>query len=480
MPSDDRSSTRRGYLRVAGTAALAALAGCGAFGRDDETAPGETAGETTDTTTTGDGASGETTGTTTASESPETTTGPPTDGYETVVNVAKAGADTSGEEPVNPVLDEHLGDDTLLYFPPGRYRLTDWRVVDYRNLGIVGEDATLVPPPDERNYWLMCDELRDFRLEGFEFDCRAPDVAPITYLTVTGGSNVVRDIAIRGHRKRPQNGFEIAVANPKSDLLFDRVRLPDGSNRGVAIYTFPKSVGRLTFLNCHVEHWKEGLYASPHSGPLAVEGGYYANNGIDQIRVGGGPNGAVVRGATVRVDEPKRPKFKPNMRGIWQEEGAHLRVEGCVLSFTDLTGTYSSGAIVVGRQGGATDVRNTRIRTDVDTHAIHVRRPVTSAKGQVMPSMDRLPKSRKVTCENVEIVGDAAHGAAVRVDQRDDVDFRNVCVQQPEGERDGALVQHTDGVSIRDSTIAVAGKAIRTTDAKVSTKNLRTKGNCRL
>lgn len=482
MTSEDSPPTRRAYLRAAGAvAAAASLAGCG--WRGDGTTTSTTtdappAGETTAGPTTGTIADQPPTDTTSATTDARTTVSEYADEYGTVVNVSKAGADASGEEPVNPVLDDHLADDTLLYFPPGRYRLDDWRVVGYRNVGVVGDDATFVPPSGHQSYWLQWGELRDFTFAGVTLDNTEQGVAPTTHLSVTGGTNVVRDVTVRGHRQAPRIAFEIEAVDRDADLAFENVALPDGSTNGHAIYVFPASVGRLAFRNCHVEHFWEGLYAAYHSGPLRVIGGYYANNGIEQVRVGGGKTGAVVRNVTVRVDNPRRGENKPNMRGIWAEEGAHVRIEDCDVAITDLTDTYSSGGIVVGKQFGRVEVENTTVRTDVTTPAINVRKPVDSMEGQNIPSMDSLPDEWRVTCRNVRVEGSAPDGTSVMTTWRDDCLFENVCVTHPRGSRDGVGVTGAEGVIVRDSVIDVSGEPITSENAEVVTEGVRTSGSC--
>jgi hypothetical protein len=465
--------TRRAYLRAAGaTAALGALAGCSGWGPGPETTAtrrtSSTAPETSERPITEQ---------TTGTDETETPTVDETE-YEAVVNVADAGADTSGEDPVDSILKEHVGDDTLLYFPSGRYRLGEWEATGYRNLGVVGDDATLVPPDGKRNYWLMLGDLREFLFSGFTIDCRRDRVAPVTYLSVSGGRNVVRNVAVRGHRRAPTTAFEVAAESEGADLRFESVALPDGSTNGHAIYVFPRSVGKLTFRNCRVEHWKEGLYGAYHRGPLRILDGYYANNGIEQVRVGGGTAGALVRGVTVRVDNPKQPEHKPNMRGIWAEEGGHVRIEDCDIAITDLGGTYSSGAIVVGKQFGEVVVTNTEIRTDADAYGLHVRNPIDSMQGQTVPSMGSLPDRTRFRARNVRISGSAKSGTAVRANRRDDCRFEGLCIRHPDGERDGISISHAEACSVRDSTIDVTGEAIRSEDATVETTGLRTDGSC--
>ncbi|WP_135825984.1 hypothetical protein [Halorussus ruber] len=474
-------TTRRAYLRAAGaTAAAGALAGCSEFVPGETTTTRRTTStETAEITETADTPTGETTATTRGnSTSARTPTGVDRSRYETVVNVADAGADTSGEEPIDAVLNERVGDDTLLYFPPGRYKLGEWEATGYSNLGVVGDDAALIPPEGKRDYWLMWGDLSDFRFSGFTVDCRGNRVAPVTYLSVSGGRNVVRNVAVRGHRRAPTTAFEVAAAGKGSELRFENVELPDGSTHGHAVYVFPRSVGDLTFRNCRVEHWMEGLYAAYHRGPLRILGGYYANNGIEQVRVGGGTSGALVRGVTVRVDNPRRPEYKPNMRGIWAEEGGKVRIEDCDVAITDLTGTYSSGAIVVGKQFGEAVVVNTEIRTDADAYGLHVRNPIESMAGETIPSMGSLPKRTRFRARNVRISGSAESGAAVRATRRDDCRFESLCVRHPRGDRDGIWVAGADGCAVRSSTIDVTGEALRAEEAEVETIGVRTNGSC--
>ncbi len=60
------------------------------------------------------------------------------------VNIANKGADTTGKQAIDNVLDRVIDDDTLVYFPPGRYKLnTSHRHVGLRNLGIIGQNAVL-------------------------------------------------------------------------------------------------------------------------------------------------------------------------------------------------------------------------------------------------------------------------------------------------------------------------------------------------
>lgn len=448
---DENNISRRTALRAALATGVTALAGCGSFGRDRT-------------------GTGNHTGT------------PGESSAKRVVDVAAQGADTEGNEPVNPILNDNVGDDTHLHFPPGRYRLERWEIADYRNLAITGEDAVLVPPDGMQTYWLAWGDLENFRFEGFTLDCREEDAAPVNRLRVDGGRNVVRDVAVKGHRtaNESKSGFELSVDSPDAELLVKNVRLPDGAIHGSGIYLFPDSVGELVIENCHIEHWGEGLYASPHSGPLTVVGGYFANNGIAQIRTGGGRNDTQIRDAVVRVDNPQDSQFKPNMRGIWLKEGTSTRIENCDIAITDLTGTYSSGGIVVGRQYGTAEIVDTHVRVDADgtTPAIIIRRPVDSMEGQSMPSMDRLPDNWDVACRGIRIEGETESGTAVRTVDRDNCEYSDVCIHQPLGSRDGFKFDDLDGCTVSDSTINVGGEPIVAENSTYTTKRVQKGGSC--
>jgi len=69
-----------------------------------------------------------------------------TEHYGSVVDVVDAGADNGGNESITPVIRDVIEDDTLLQFPPGRYYMDEQvRFTDFDNLGLRGNDATLVP-----------------------------------------------------------------------------------------------------------------------------------------------------------------------------------------------------------------------------------------------------------------------------------------------------------------------------------------------
>ncbi|WP_435155338.1 right-handed parallel beta-helix repeat-containing protein [Haladaptatus sp. DFWS20] len=396
----------------------------------------------------------------TSEPSKESVLAPYRNRFERVVDLGQTDVDRTGAEAADAVVNETMGDGTLLYFPPGTYRLSTLDVSGRSNCGFVGNDATLLVPPSERGNWIYGEPVRDLLFDGFTFDYTTPTAAPVVAFSVTGRNNVLRNLRFKGSRGAyPRSGLELEVPNPSASLLVERVHMRGGSLNGNAIFTHTGE-GSLQFVDCHIEHWAEGLYASPHSGPLLISGGTYANNGIDQIRIGGGTNGARVENATVRMDDPQSPESKPNMRGIWLEEGTNAVVDNCTIEITDLTGTYSSGGIVVETQFGTAKITNTTIQTNRSVPAINIRVPTTEYDPETMPSMQRLPSNHQVICDNISIYGTAPDGTAVLLAGRDGCRFENLSITHNIGTRDGITIKSGKRTEIRDARLRVSGTPI--------------------
>jgi hypothetical protein len=415
-------------------ATAGALAGCSLF-RDEEpsTEGRDPATASPDDGSVGAGAGGE------AGDAASPRTTPYADQYRTVVDVVEAGADPTGREAVDDVLQEALGDDTLLYFPQGRYLVGETvRFEGLSNVGFVGERATLVPPDTGLGYWLVGLDVDGFRFERFTLDHTAAGVGPQFQLHLTGGRGDIRDVTVRGFHDSEYIGFVTYVESRDATLVYDRVRLPDGSSDVPAVYVGKPSVGRLVFRNCYIEHWSQGIYASPHSGPVSVVGGEFANNNRAGIRLGGGRHGALVRDAYVRVDDPVPEKWvdRQNVRGIWLREGEGSRVENCRIELTNLKGVASDAALMIGNMMGAVTIRNTTVRMTDGYNGVRTLPPASNGRG--LQAMNRLPDSWNVRCQNLRVDGDVDNeGNAIRIVDRSGSTFENVHVEQTGARRVG-------------------------------------------
>lgn len=428
---------------AAGTAAAAALSGCSAL-RDDSDERPRAEPDVDEAEALSD----------------------PHERFDTVVDMRAAGADDTGEERVDDLLRQRAGDDTLLRFPEGEYRIGRVWFEGLENFGILGEDATFVLDERGRNVFLSFKDVADLHLEGLAVDSTAENTASWLDVQCSGGSNVVRDYAVEGFGDVSErtNGLTVQAAGEETSLTIDRANLPDGAENGAATFVFGRDFvdtdltpGTLTFRDCVMKGWgKEGLYASEHSGLLRVIGGEYANNAIVQVRVGGGnaPARALVRDVTIRIDEV--PAYMPEknrvLRGIWLKEGDLATVENCEVTIENVNRGSVQGGIVVNNHFGRAIIRNTRVQTAFDSPALFLQRPVGTFDQEDMPALHRMPDEWWIRVENV-VVDASTASDAVFMAGRDGCTFDGVEVDQS-GSGDGVHVQDADGCVVSGGSIA--------------------------
>lgn len=447
----DTSASRRELLAGLAVAGSVGLAGCSVFESDDEETPNPviTSGPTRQPTREEPRRDAE------EAEVEPPASLPFADEYGTLVDVVEAGADPAGEETIEPVLQSVADDDTLLYFPEGTYRMGG--AIDFptfRNLALVGGPATIVPESGYEGYLLLLGwdgGGRRARVENLTFDLRAPD-AGARPLQVLANDLQVRDVSVVGRQNRGRGMMRFDVTDPDGTGVVERMALPDGAaveTGTVGCLVGPASTGHITFRDCHVEGFpNNGLYASPAKGSVLVEGGYYANNGIANVRVSGD---AVVRGVHVRCDDSSRRLN--NMRGIRLRHGRSILVEDCTVELVDVT--YSEGAIILESLLESATVRDTTVLVDVDdVYALHVKSP---ARGNPEEGAD--PADRNVVFEGVSIAGSAANRSTVRVVDRDDCRFDRLCLHQTGPNRNGLHLVRSPGNVLSHALIDVTGEA---------------------
>ncbi|WP_224338526.1 hypothetical protein [Haloprofundus halobius] len=436
--SPDRKLRRRSYLKALSAGVVGVgLAGCG-----------ESDSPSTATSTP-------------ANETSQENEIPYSNEYQTVVDVTEAGADLDEERPIDELLGRVAGDNTLLHFPKGVYRVEDYLNFEkLRNFGIVGDDAVIRPPEGFTGTIMSFSGVNGFRLEGITVDSSAKNTGARLQVLCEAGTNVVRDVRMKGYHDVSEthtHAFNIEAKGANTELLFENVDMSDGARNGTAVFIYPASdPGSITFKDCRIVGWYvQGLYGSAHGGPLQILGGEYANNGLAQIRVGGG-NGdtqAVVRGAKVRVDETHGGAA--NMRGIWLKEGDNTLIEDCDIRITNLEGTTSSGGIVVDREHGRATIRNTKIHIDAPTYGIKARYP--KAENFYAPSLRGRPDSWDLSVENLRITGNGNDWSGILLQGRANSALTGVEIQQPGTDRDGIIVSESPRTRLDELSI-VAGR----------------------
>lgn len=406
-----------------------------------------------------------------------TATVDPRERFDSIVDLAAAGADRTGAEPVDDLLETYCRDDTLVVLPNGRYRLRHLSLYRQSNWGLVGlgDDVTLVPADGyrEENLWIGGAECRDVWLENLTLDNAAPGRHGSLGLSPRDGL-VVRDVTKVGVHDDPGSSSAfVRVLEEGGTALFDRVRLLDGGEN-TGVYCDSRA-GETVFRDCEVRgYWNNGLYASAADAPVTVEGGVYANNNVAGVRLGSG--GSSVRDARVVVDAV--PDTAPsrewnNMRGVrvcdMPADDDPVVVEGCDVAMTTGRGI---GGVVVEADAGRVAVRNTRIR--VDDGYEYVSDDGRASFGVYTGAREGCP----CTLENVSVTGDASGFAAFRMRRRDSV-VERACVYQTGDDRDGFLfVDEGDATAVSASTVNVSGAPFAGRTANVQLSDISTMGEC--
>ncbi len=431
---------RRQYLSLLSAAGIGALAGCqGSNGQSSKTTQPETSTPTAEERT-----------------------------YETVVDLRKKGADPTGGNSINSLLSKYEDDNTKIVLPEGQYRVERHVFADLDTFALVGDGATLVPAHHGPGPSFLFRRVSNLNIEGLQIDQTDSGSLGSFRVRCVGGKNLIRDITLDGHIDRPEriHGFTLFCEGQDTSLTLEGIDMTDGARNGTGVYVFPqddfsdpsRKPGELLFQNCRVYGWGgEGIYGSPHGGPISIIGGKYKNNAIQQVRVGGGnDNRAVIKDVEIVVDDPPGYAAK-NMRGIWLEEGNGCLVDSCTVRIRDVGGGGSDGGIVIGPQFGQAEITSTTVQTDVKAPAINIAGPATEFDSSSMPSLDKLPESWTVTCSNVQIHGDSNRGSAIHLYGRKDCLFENVSVKQSSGARHGLLTNEALTTQIQGGAWVTAG-----------------------
>jgi len=445
---------RRNFLAAAAAVATVGLAGCGDSGPEPTDPGGEPSRPVGDHPGTRD------------RERPYPAALAEEWGFDRVVNLASEGADQSGVRDTADHFADAFEDGTLVYLPPGRYELGRTIEVTGDAVGVVGENATIVPPDGYEGVLFAFgypDPLSEVVVEGITFDFRAEETGARPLFAMADSRIVARELTVRGEVDVPQDQFRFDVTDPEGTALVEDVRLPDGAVPGTGatgIEVGDQNHGDLSFIDCEVAGFPDnGLYANPPEGEVSVLGGYYRNNGISGVRIET-EDASVVRGVHVRCDDAGGAGR--NMRGIRLRSGESLLVEDCLVEMLEVTS--SDGGIVFSSELGSATVQNCQVRVDADTiNAIRIKSPGDSTAEAAHHGPFR--------CENVYVTGNAAGGAAVAAADRRGCEFANLCVHQPGERRDGIVAEDVHG-QVHDSYVSVTGTPLSFTSSSISRRNV--------
>ncbi|GAA0200345.1 hypothetical protein ACFFQF_00985 [Haladaptatus pallidirubidus] len=222
----------------------------------------------------------------------------------TRINIIEEGADRTGEEPIDKILDEHNTSGTEFYFPEGRYRL-DQFATDNPNIQFRGNNATLVPTQTTRmrNWFEIYGD--GFVFDGFELDFQTCPYPPRFHLEASGWR--YENVIARGHcgtdgedgkpRDMGIHGvtfLRIYETDPDGTSIIRNVYLPDGSgppgartNRRGILIANDQMKGTIRCENLWMEQWGENtIYANNHPGRVEIVDSYFRNTNVG-VRLGG-------------------------------------------------------------------------------------------------------------------------------------------------------------------------------------------------
>lgn len=243
-------------------------------------------------------------------------------GYDRVIDVVEAGADNDGSESITPVLRDVIDDDTLLRFPPGRYYMDEQvRFTGFRNVGLVGDDATLVPA----DYWdfdgpqyrlfrfgTQDDPGRGLEIRNFDIDQTAPNTGIRAFEISATDDVTVEDVTVHGqHDSGTWGPLLVRITDPDGYGVVSRFKAPDGGAwasetpgdlwRGATGMLVNQNRGSLRIEDCVLGAFPDnGLYTSG-DGRIVVHNGVYKNSNVASIRLGA--RRGILDGPLVVVDD---------------------------------------------------------------------------------------------------------------------------------------------------------------------------------
>jgi len=409
------------------------------------------------------------------------------DEFDRVINVVDAGADDSGSESINDVLDslrrrEELQNGTLLYFPPGRYYMDrKFRMTGFEHFGMYGNDATIVPADYYDN---EDDQHKLFRLgvsynpgkrlvvENFTVDQTADITGVRSFEAAVSDRLEVRDVDVVGrHDSGAWGPARFVLTDSDGTGLVERFTARGGGAytpnaphdklwrgpSGLICNTYNE--GQMTFRDCELGGFPDnGLYVAGSNGQIRVEGGTYKNSNGANVRLGG-PDSYVV-GADVVVD--KRWSETSSQRGIRVEKSNNITVKNNRVRIA--TDTPNSHGLSIQSDVDRVWVQDTSIVMDSPTfnHAVCVAPragDVTFYKtdvelntpgGSAFYIEGEGTDDEHAMLAQVDITGDAGHkwNRAAIYNQRDNVEFRVVSVDQIGGEKRRALENFGDNCMV--------------------------------
>jgi hypothetical protein len=396
------------------------------------------------------------------------------DAFGTVVDAVENGADPDGEEPITDFLTTHAGDDTLLSFPAGEYRLEPTDLSGYRHLGIAaaGSERPAFVASGDRclgsgESYLLFDGVEDLLIDRIHLDLTDDSVGGIVRVNAAGDATVSNVTAAGGcDGQIALFRFDVLDADATALVRNLDIGARDDDEYLTGVYVGKSHAGELRFRDCTVQAFTDnGLYASAPGlsdgagGVVHVEGGTYRNNNIANVRLGS-VGSTAVNVESISDAPPPTTDAGPsaNARGFRLRSGHGQRIENCLVRIT-ADSRFTHGGVVFHETNGGATVTGTEITVDRDdTPAI-----------RVFPDNSDHPGT--ATFEGVTMTGESAAGRTVLVEGRDETVFRDCEITATGDDRDGIHFWDCEGGRVVDSRIDVTGAPLVLRDATVLVEN---------
>lgn len=394
--------------------------------------------------------------------------------FSNVINaVEDLGADPTGNEPVDGIINSNSDSGNLLVFPNGTYKLAGKvQASADGTFGMVGEGwqnangppdpsngAVFVAPPGQIariNYSAQSGVLGNFVLD------QSNTNASISFVVGSSGFTEARDIAITGvvddtgsAANEAANKVGCAlIANEGATARVTRyvsigTGLPGDKNDGgvPAIWVGDGNRGTAQIVSCVVESAADnGIYGSRTSGDTQIVGGRYSNNEVTQIRYCG--QGSFADGVTLVFDadnyQGPTSGYQYNERygvnPVKIEQPSHIsKPGGAILRNADVQalskGQSGGGAVIFIRgHGGALKMENCRIVDALPMQTVYAEAPGSSYD----PAS---PPPHNITMNNCLVEGNDPNDI-IRIEERGNSAIIDTCIQIP-----GAGPQSISGAS---------------------------------
>ncbi|MDG5776840.1 glycosyl hydrolase family 28-related protein [Haloarculaceae archaeon H-GB2-1] len=351
------------------------------------------------------------------------------------VDIVEAGADPTGNERIDSVLERVAGSGVTVTFPPGTYLLNDFNLPN--GVTLKGTDATIVPTPrSSKTIWLI--KASNVTMDGFEFDYRNVDEPPM--FKFRANNFVFRNIIFRGMQQtsaRSSACLRAEVPNSSSQGLIQNVYMHEGSapaggqdNRKGIFLEHPNE-GHLIIDRVWMRHWGENtIYCRSSPGKVTIKNSYFHNTNAG-IRVGGVTdvkNCTFVSDGDVPSQEWSGGAFQPGVRidgGLVNADGTagDVLVEDCDFVMTGpdhgpaLFGVHANSGYAIMRNCRARMASDSAIRDNANTGALDLILDglhVTGSTGDVAIDTSGPTSVTKATDIHVDTDGSISGSSKVR------------------------------------------------------------------